>query len=426
MTPSSVTAHSTQPSSAVTDRIAEANDKAVDRMNKGRAMLVDFDLAKNVVPGMKDNTVLHAGPPIEYEKMIAPMKAAIQGSLVFEGKAKDLKQADELARSGELEFSPCHEHSTVAPMAGIVTPGKMVCVVENPTFGNRAYCNLHEGRGKILRFGGWDEEVLKRLQWMNDVLAPALRKVVKKSPIDLKVIVSKGLMMGDEFHERYDASSLLFLKTVLDGLLDQPEGKEVIKFISDREQYYLNLAMPAMKALADPADGIENSTIVTRLTRNGVGYGIGISGLKGEWFVGPVVIPKGLYFPGFSESDAAGDFGDSAIMEVMGLGGYASAASPAVTRFVGGTVQDAVQMTMDGYKVCHGVNRDFLVPSLNFKGCPLGIDMIKVNRTGLLPKSNTGIAAKKPGVGQIGGGISHAPLEAFNDALRKYASRYGL
>lgn len=414
------------PSSSVADRIAQANDLAVERMNKGRAMLVDFDLAKNVVPGMKDHTILHAGPPIEYDKMIEPMKVAVQGALVFEGKAKDLAQADALARSGELELSPCHEHSTVAPMAGIVTPGMMVCVIENPTYGNRAYCNLHEGRGKILRFGGWDEKILERLHWMNDVMAPALRKVVKKNPLDLKVIVSKGLMMGDEFHERYDASSLLFLRNILDGLLDLPEGKEVIRFIGEREQYYLNLAMPAMKVLVDPADGIENSTIVTRLTRNGIGYGIGISGLKGEWFVGPVIVPKGLYFPGFKESDAAGDFGDSAIMETMGLGGYASAASPAVTRFVGGTVKDAVQMTMDGYKVCHGVSRDFLIPSLDFRGCPLGIDMIKVNRTGLVPKSNTGIAHRRPGIGQIGGGISHAPIEAFNDALRAYASRYGL
>jgi hypothetical protein len=420
------TAMTKKGSSSVADRIAQANDQAVEKMNKGRVMLVDFDLAKNVVPGMKDNLVLHAGPPIEYAKMIDPMKVAIQGALIFEGRAKSLDDADKLAASGELEFAPCHEHSTVAPMAGIVTPGMMMCVVENPTYGNRAFCNLHEGRGKILRFGGWDEQILERLHWMNDVLAPALKKVVSKSPVDLKVIVSKGLMMGDEFHERYDASSLLFLRAILDGLLDQPDGKEVIKFIAEREQYYLNLAMPAMKALADPADGIEHSTIVTRLTRNGIGYGIGISGMKGKWFVGPVVVPKGLYFPGFKETDAAGDFGDSAIMETMGLGGYASAASPAVTRFVGGTVKDAVQMTQDGYKVCHGVSRDWLIPALDFKGCPVGIDMVKVNRTGLVPKSNTGIAHKKPGIGQIGGGISHAPLSAFQDALRAFAAKYGL
>jgi hypothetical protein len=298
--------------------------------------------------------------------------------------------------------------------------------VENPRTGNRSYCNLHEGRGKILRFGGYDEEIIKRLHWMNDVMGPALAKAVRKEPVDLKVIVSKGLMMGDEFHERYDASSMLFLRTVLSRLLDMEEGKEVINFIAEREQFFLNLAMPAMKALVDPADGIEHCTIVTRLTRNGVGYGIGISSLKGEWFVGPVVIPQGLYFPGFKESDAAGDFGDSAIMETMGLGGYASAAAPAVTRFVGGNVKDANQMTMDGYRVCAGMSRDFLVPELDFKGVPTGIDMIKVNRTGLLPKSNTGIAHKKPGIGQIGGGISHAPIEAFQEALRAFAKRYDI
>ncbi len=411
---------------AIADEIASANDEAVKRMNEGRAMLIDFDLAKNAVPGMDDDLVLHAGPPIAYKDMIGPMKAAVQGALIFEGRAKDLKEADKLATSGQLRFEPCHEHSTVAPMAGIVTSGMMVCVVENPVFGNRAYCNLHEGRGKILRFGGYDDEIIKRLLWMNDVMGPALAKAVHSEPIDLKVIVSKGLMMGDEFHQRFDASSLLFLRGLLAKLLEMEDGKDVIKFIAEREQFFLNLSMPAMKALIDPVDGIEHSTVVTKLTRNGVGYGIGISSLPGEWFVGPAMIPQGLYFPGFKESDAAGDFGDSAIMETMGLGGYASAASPAVTRFVGGRARDAMQMTLDGYRVCRGMSRDFLVPSLDFKGLPTGIDMIKVNRTGLVPKSNTGIAHKKAGIGQIGGGISHAPIEAFQDALRAYAAKYGI
>jgi hypothetical protein len=411
---------------AVKDRIKEANDEAVDRMNKGRAMLIDFGVAKKVVPGMHDKLVLHAGPPIDYKDMIAPIQVAVQGGLIFEGMAKTLKKADALARSGDIEFAPCHEHATACPMAGVTTASMYMAVVENPVFENKAYCNLHEGRGKILRFGGYDDKVMERLHWMNDVQAPAMKKAVKKAPIDLKVIVSKGLMMGDEFHQRFQASSLLFLKEMTSALLDTDNGPATIRFIAEREQYFLNLVMPAAKALVDPADGIEHSTIVTRLTRNGVGYGIGVSGLKGEWFVGPAMVPKGLYFPGYTEEDAAGDFGDSSITETMGLGGYASAASPAVTRFVGGTVKDAVQMSLDGYKVCHGVNREWLIPSLDFKGTPLGIDIVKVNETGLVPKSNTGIAHKEPGKGQIGAGISDAPLSAFRDALVAFAKRYGI
>jgi hypothetical protein len=395
-------------------------------MDKGKAMLVDFDMAKKVIPNMADDIILHAGPPIEYKDMIAPIKVAIQGGLIFEGRAKTLEDADKIASSGEITFKPCHEFATVGPMAGMTTASMYVAVVENTAYGNKAFCNLHEGRGKILRFGGYDDEVMERLHWMNDVLGPSLKKAVKKEPVDLKVITSQGLQMGDEFHQRFNASSLLFLKSILDPLLNTEGGAEAVKFIAEREQFFLNLSMPANKVLADAADGIKYCTLVTRMTGNGADFGIGVSGLKREWFVGPAEVPKGLYFPGYSQNDAAGDFGDSAITETLGLGGYASAAAPAVTRFVGGNTKDAMQMTQDGYKVCHGVNSQFTIPYLEFKGTPLGIDIVKVNETGLVPKSNTGIAHKKPGIGQIGAGISRAPIEAFRDALRTFAKKYGL
>lgn len=412
--------------SNILEKIDAANLEAINRMNNGKAVLIDFEVAKKVIPDMSDNTILHAGPPIEYENMIPPMQIAIQGGLIFEGRAKTLKEADKIASSGEITFKPCHEFSTVGPMAGVTTPSMYVAVVENSEYKNKAFCNLNEGRGKVLRYGGYDDEVMKRLRWMNGVLGPFLKRAVKKRPVDLKVIVCKGLEMGDELHQRVNASTLLFLSNVLDPLLDMEYGKEVIKFMVEREQFFLNLSMAAMKALADPADGIEYSTTVTRLTRNGVGYAIGVSGLRGEWFVGPAEIPRGLYFPGFTEKDAAADLGDSAIMETLGLGGYASAASPAVTGFIGGSSRDAVQMTLDGYKVCDGVSRDFKIAALDFKGTPLGINIIKVNETDLVPKSNTGIAAKKPGIGQIGSGISRAPIEAFRDALRAFAKKYGI
>lgn len=408
------------------DEIDAANREAVERMNKSKAVLVDFEQAKKVIPGMTDDTILHAGPPIAYADMIPAIKVAVQGALIFEGRAKSLDEADRLASSGVLTFKPCHEFSTVGPMAGVTTRSMYVAVVENQVFGIKAFCNLHEGRGKILRFGGWSDEVLQRLRWMNEVLGPSLKRAVRKEPIDLKPIISQGLLMGDEFHQRFNASSLLFLQKVLSPLLDMEHSKELIQFVSEREQFFLNLCMPAGKAIADSADGIEYCTVVTRLTRNGVGYGVGVSGLKGEWFVGPAEIPKGLYFAGYSEKDAAHDFGDSAITETIGLGGYATASAPGVTRFIGGSAKDAIQMTMDGYKVCDGVSRDFLIPSLDFRGAPVGIDIIKVNQTGLVPKSNTGIAAQKPGIGQIGAGVSRAPIEAFRDALRAFSKRYGV
>ena len=410
----------------IVEEIEKANKKAFDIMNRGKAILKDFDYAGKVIPGMKDNTILHAGPPIAYADMIDPMKAAVQGALMFEGKADSLEEADRMARSGDFDFRPCHEMNSVGPMAGIITPGMYVAVVENPEFGNKTFCNLHEGRGKILRFGATGKEVLDRLKWMNENLGPGLKEVVRKKPVDLKNIAAEAVQMGDELHQRYRASSLLFLSNISDNLLELPNGREIFKFIAEKEQFFLNLAMPAMKALADPADGIKYSTLVTRMTRNGVNFGIQVSGLKGKWFTGKVEVPVGLFFTGFSQKDAAGDFGDSAIMETLGLGGLASAAAPSVTRFVGGSVKDAIRATELGYKITYGESKDILIPALNFRGVPLGIDILKVNETNILPTINTGIAHKQAGIGQIGGGISHPPLKVFNDALKDYAATYGI
>ncbi|MGC8618523.1 MAG: DUF1116 domain-containing protein [Thermoplasmata archaeon] len=410
----------------INEEIENANKKAFDIMNKGKAILVDFDYARKVIPDMREDLILHAGPPIDYSEMIEPMRAAIQGAIVFEGKADTLERADKMARNGEFEFKPCHEMNTVGPMAGITTPNMYVAVVENTEFGNKTYCNLHEGRGKILRFGANSKEVLERLNWMNEKLGPALKEVVKKKPVDLKSIAAEAVQMGDELHQRTRASSLLFLSAISEKLLELPNAREIFKFIAEREQFFLNLGMPAMKALADPADGIKYSTIVTRMTRNGVSFGIQVSGLKGKWFTGKAEIPVGLFFPGFSQKDAAGDFGDSAIMETLGLGGLSSAAAPSVTRFVGGNVKDAIRATELGYKITYGESKDILLPTLDFRGVPLGIDMLKVNETNILPTINTGIAHREPGIGQIGGGISHPPLRAFNDALREYAKVYGI
>ncbi|MEM3192171.1 MAG: DUF1116 domain-containing protein [Candidatus Micrarchaeia archaeon] len=411
---------------SISEDIENANRKAFDIMNRGKAILIDFDYAGKVIPGMKENTILHAGPPIEYADMIEPMKAAVQGALVFEGKARNLEEADRMARRGDFEFKPCHEMQSVGPMAGITTSGMYVAVVENPEFGNRAYCNLHEGRGKVLRFGANGKEVLDRLTWMNEKLGPALKEVVNKKPVDLKSIVAEAVQMGDELHQRSKASSLIFLSAISERLLDLPDGAEIFKFIAAREQFFLNLAMPAMKALADPADGIKYSTLVTRMTRNGVNFGIQVSGLKGKWFTSEVEPPIGLFFAGFSQNDASGDFGDSAIMETLGLGGLSSAAAPSVTRFIGGSVRDAISATEQGYKITYGQSRDILLPIMDFKGIPLGIDIIKVNETNILPTINTGIAHRQAGIGQIGGGISHPPLKVFNKALKEFAKTYGL
>ena len=402
--------------------VDSANRRAVEKILAAKPVLIDIKPAIDVIPKMTDHTILHAGPPIEWKRMCGPMRGAIIGALIYERLAKDEEEAEKLAASGKIEFSPCHHHSTVGPMAGVVSPSMPVFVVKNQKYGNRAYCTLNEGLGKVLRFGAYDREVLNRLAWMRDVLGPALEVAVGRSGgIDLKTLISQALQMGDECHNRNVAGTSLFLNEITHHLpasdLDKRTIGDVVRFISGNHHFFLNLSMPACKATMDAAHGIKNCTVVTAMARNGVEFGIRVSGLGDRWFTAPAEVPRGLYFPGYGERDANPDLGDSSITETSGLGGFAMAAAPAIVQFVGGTPEDAMGYTLEMFDVTLAKNTNFALLNLGFEGTPTGIDIRKVLDTGITPIINTGIAHKRASVGQIGAGILRAPLDCFKKAL---------
>jgi hypothetical protein len=351
---------------------------------------------------------------------------------VFEGWAPDLAAAERLAESGQLRFHPNHHFGAVGPMTGLTTRGQAVMVVENRTYGNRACCTLNEGLGKVMRFGGNDGEVLERLRWMNDALAPPLSAALRNlGGIDLKRIVARGLSMGDEMHQRNVACSSLLLRELAPALAEtcgEPRAlARMLAFIAGNDQFFLNLAMAMGKALTDPMNGVEGSSLVTAMTRNGTDFGIRLSGTGGSWFSAPVEMPQGLYFPGFSAEDANPDLGDSAIVETVGLGGFAMAAAPAVAGFVGaGSAADALGYTRTMGEITEGRNPAWTLPALDFAGVPSGIDALKVVETGIAPVINTGIAHRRPGVGQVGAGIVRAPLACFEGALAGLARALGV
>ena len=410
------------------EAVEAANAKALDIILSGRPVLVDVDTALNVIPGMTRHTILHAGPPITWDRMAGPMKGAIIGALLYEGLAKDEVQAEKLAASGEIEFSPCHEHCAVGPMAGIVSPSMPVQVIENKTHGNLSFCTMNEGLGKVLRFGAYSTEVLDRLKWMEQELAPVLKKAVRLSGgIDIRSIIAQALHMGDECHNRNKAASSLFIREILPYLvkLDIPKDviTRVVAFINSNDHFFLNLSMPACKAILDAAHGIENSTVVTTLSRNGVEFGIRVSGCPGKWFTGPAQFVRGLLFPGFTKEDCNPDLGDSAITETCGIGGFAMGGAPAIVQFVGGTVADAIEYSTKMYEITLAENTNFTIPNLDFRGSATGIDVRKVIQTGILPNINTGIAHKAPGIGQVGAGLVNPPRECFEKALLALAER---
>jgi len=411
-------------------KIEKANAKAMQKILSAQPCLVGLERALDVIPGMKKNLILHAGPPVTWDRMCGPMRGAIMGALMYEGMAKSAKEAEKLAASGAIRYAPCHEHRSVGPMAGIISASMPVFVLVNETHGNKAYCTMNEGLGKVLRYGAYGEDVIKKLKWMETVLYPVLKKAVKKvGRIDLKNIIAQALHMGDEVHNRNRAGTSLLYRAIAPAIVttcdDPKNAADVLNFINGNDHFFLNLSMPASKASLDAARGIPNSSVAVVMARNGTDFGVQLAGTGDTWFTGPADVPDALFFPGFTREDANPDIGDSAITETNGLGGFAIAAAPAIVQFVGGTADDALRYTRTMYEIAAAENNAYQVPYLNFRGTPTGIDVVKVVENNILPFIDTGVAHKNPGVGQIGAGVLNAPAEPFKKAYEGLAGRVG-
>lgn len=410
------------------ERIEAANRVAYERYLAAQPRLVDLVLAKEAIAGLAagERRILHAGPPIAWADMCGPQQGAIAGAILYEGWADSLEAAEQLAAGGGVALAPCHEHGAVGPMAGIISPSMPVWVVENADRGNRAYCNLNEGLGKVLRFGANSPDVIERLRWLGSEFFGAMQVAVRGlADANLKPLMAQALHMGDELHNRNAAASgLLFKRLTLALLASKLDGaliQRVLGFVAGNDHFFLNISMAACKSMSDAAHGVPGSSMVTIMARNGVNFGIRLSGTGERWFQAPANPVNGLYFPGFSVEDAAADLGDSAITETNGLGGFAMAASPAIVQFVGGVPADATANSRRMLSITLGSNSAFTLPALNFGGTPAGIDARSVADSGVLPIINTGIAHRKAGVGQIGAGITTAPMACFNEAIASLA-----
>lgn len=413
----------------IKEKIDAANQEVVDKILGSRPVLVGFDQAINVIPGMKRNMIIHAGPPVDWENMCGAMRGAVTGALVFEGLAKDIKEAEELAASGTIEFSPCHEHNAVGSMAGVTSPSMYVHIVKNKTYGNISYTNLSEQLSKILRMGANDQSVIDRLIWMRDVLGPMLKEAMEiAGELDLRLMLSQALHMGDECHNRNVAGTTILVQALTPYLVQTSfstkDKVDVFNFIASSDYFSGPTWMALAKNAMDAAHNVEYSSIVTTMARNGYEFGIRVSGLAGnQWFTGPAQTVVGPLFAGFKPEDSGLDIGDSAITETYGIGGFAMSTAPAIVSLVGGTVSDAINYTKKMGEITTTQNPNVTIPILNFQGIPTGIDLRKVLETGVLPLINTAIAHKDAGIGMIGAGIVNPPMDCFKKAALEFASR---
>lgn len=410
--------------------IDAANAAALERIFASRPFLIGVRQAHEVLPGMDKHTVLHAGPPLQWEAMCGPLRGAILGVLQYEGWAADEAAAQALIDAGEITFRPCHSANAVGPMTGLITQSMPLMVVENREFGNRAYTTLNEGLGKVLRFGANDASVLQRLHWLQDVAGPALDAALQRAEgLDLRVMMAQALLMGDEMHQRNVAGTSLIARALIPHLVRAAPAPEhlgdITDYLTGNDQFFLNVAMVAAKATMDAATHIPGCTLVTAMARNGTNFGVRIGALGERWFTAPVEMPKGLYFPGFTAADANPDIGDSAIVETLGLGAFAMAASPAVAQFVGvGGFSQARRYTAEMEEITAGRSPHLLLATLDNQGVPCGIDIRQVVETGIVPWINTGIAHRQAGIGQIGAGVVQAPMDCFVQALEAFAETW--
>jgi len=412
--------------------IDNANAYALELLFTAEPVFKGVDKALKVIPGMTPTTILHAGPPISWRRMCNPTKRAVIGALIFEGLAKTEKGAKKLLLNNKITLSPNHHHDCVGPMTGIISPSMPVIITEDITSGKKVYSTFNEGGGQVLWFGAFGKETLTRLNWIRDVFAPVMKKAVKESGgISIWNILSQGIQMGDECHNRHGACTNIFIKNIVEPLfsLDIPKKKaiDVYKFMAGNSHFFLNFTMTGCKLAMDAAHGVNDSTIVTAMSRNGTDFGIRVSGLGDKWFVTKSpYLPDALYNPGYGPEDGAPDIGDSSIIETMGLGGFAIAAAPSMASFAGGGFKDAVNITNEMALITTTNNSKFAIPSLDFKGTPTGIDVRKVVDTTILPSINSAVVHRSSGAGQIGAGIVKAPYECFTKAIKEFGKIYRL
>lgn len=405
-----------------------ANVQSLEAMLSAEATLVDVRPASETL-GLERGHFLHAGPPLEWERASGPMRGALIGAVLFEGLAETAEQAERMLESGDgVTWEPCHHRGAVGPMAGVISPSMWTFELRDDAHDATSWCSLNEGLGKVLRYGAYGDEVIERLHWMTDVLGPILQTAVRAGdPIDIKAIISQMVQMGDEGHNRNRAGTLMFMREILPAMIDSgypsSDVANSVRFLSGNDHFFLNLGMPACKLATAAAENIAGSSVVTVMARNGTDFGIQTSGTGHEWFTAPANTPEGLFLGSYGPDDANPDIGDSAITETAGIGGLAMATAPAIVRFVGGSVPDALATTQRMYDITVGENPAFAIPILEFRGAPTGIDVTAVVRSGVLPQINTGMAGRVAGTGQVGAGLVTPPMECFVGAIKALADR---
>jgi hypothetical protein len=406
--------------------IDAANAEVVRRLDEGVPQLVGVATVGDAVPGVEGRMLLHCGPSLPYAEHCDPLQRSLRAATVAEGWAADVDEAGRLLASGAVTLDAANHHDTVVPMASAIGPSAPVLVVENREGGTRAFSPLNQGPGEVAWFGRDTDKAIARLRFLAETGGPAVATILERTgPLDVLAIAAQGITMGDDLHMRTQAATNLLTRTWLPHIAALPDAvrEPFAGYLGGNHLFFLNLAMAAAKSLQLWAEQVPGSSIVTTMSRNGTTFGIKLAGSRDWHLPGAPPVGEALYNAGQGPETSAPDIGDSAVLELTGMGGPAAGNSPAVASFLGGTMADAAAATEGFRAICAGTSRRFTLPAMGFSGTPLGVDVRKVVELGITPKVTTGILHASDGSGQVGAGVATAPIECFVAALQDLADR---
>ncbi len=401
------------------ERIDRANAEVFRRLDTATPLLTDVRPAREVVPNMTDRTILHCGPPLDWPDFCDPLRRSVLAAILAEGWAADHEEASGLVAGGRVTLGSANHHSTVVPMASAMGPSTPMFVVGMDD--RRAFSPLNQGPGRTAWFGVDAPEAVDRLRWLADVGGPLLAAALRTAePVNVFALAAQGVQMGDDLHMRTQATGNLLLRSLFADLVETAHAglSEFARYWSSNHLFFLNIAMAAAKVTTAWASEVPDSSAVVTMARNGTTFGVQVTGAGDGWFTASAPpVEHAMYYSGYGPESSAPDIGDSAVLELIGLGGPAAAGAPAVAAFVGGTMADARAVTEEMAHIALGRSSRFTLPVLDYAGTPVGVDVRKVIELQIAPAINTGILHKSDGSGQVGAGVAVAPMSVFRDAL---------
>jgi hypothetical protein len=238
--------------------------------------------------------------------------------------------------------------------------------------------------------------------------------------------------MGDELHNRINATSNLLVNELIEGLVKVKSPYETISKVLDFTfkdpngvRLSLGLAMACAQATLEPATQVEYSTVITCMSRNGVDWGVRLGACHPRWFTTTAPTCHKYYiFKPYTREDFGNDMGDSVITETNGWGALIAGNSLALAYVVGATPEEAFATQHENSKLTLAENPQYKIPAFGYRGSPCGIDVRQIVARRQSPVINTGIAHREAGHSVVARGLLTSPIDCFDQAFNAFCTKY--